>query len=459
MILTFNTNGNEKQKLAVVLWNDKTTTDIVYGGGKGGAKSFTGCKLIFGDALTYPGTAYGIARKTLQSMRRTTMPSIAECFEDWGLNMDDYVHYNSAGNYYECYNGSRVYLLDCSYLPSDPDYHRFGSLQLTRLWIEEGGEIAAKAKRNLHAAVGRWKNDVYNLPGKLLITCNPAKNWLYTEYYRLWRDGILPPNRAFIQALPADNKMLPAGYVEHLKANLSRDEIERFVYGNWEFDDDPRNLTTWDAICDAFQAKHVETLQDTELPAVSLSTDLARQGRDKWVTWLWEKHHVRLLYHESFSDLKNVEERLRAWETQHHVPRSRVVADSDGLGQWLGDYMKGIYEFKNGGRAYNTDKYADLKTECAYKLAELINGHRIYIEVNDPDIAEQIKDEILNTLKVENIDNDKQKRKLLSKVKVKELLGRSPDWTDPLIYGCVHAVKPKGRGLTLPDTGKRKSLV
>lgn len=416
----------------------------------------------------YPGIAIGIARKTLNSMRKTTMVSIKEVFDSWGLNMDDYCTYKSQGNYYEFTNGSRLYLIDCSHSHQDPDYHRFGSLQLTRLWIEEGGEISAKAVRNLMAAVGRWKNDVYNLRGKTLITCNPAKNWLYTDWYRPWRDGTLPAHRKFIQALPGDNKIAHErnpNYLKDLIDTLSPDEIERLIYGNWEYENDPRNLVTWDKVCDAFHAEYVTTLPQ-ELPRVSLSADLARQGRDQFVTWLWQGHKVSLLFHEPFSDLKNIEERLRGWEKEYHVPRSRIVADSDGVGGYIGDYMKGIYEFYNGGKPYpekgrNANKgrkYRDLKTQCAYKLADLINEGKLWIVVEDPDIADTIKAELLATLKVENIDNPEQPRKLLSKKIVKETLnGRSPDYVDPLIYGCVHLVKPRAAGLK--SSSERASLV
>jgi len=47
MTVTFNTHGNEKQKSAARAWIDSGITDIVYGGGKGGGKTFLGCSLIF----------------------------------------------------------------------------------------------------------------------------------------------------------------------------------------------------------------------------------------------------------------------------------------------------------------------------------------------------------------------------------------------------------------------------
>ena len=54
MILPFKTHGNDKQKDCAKAWVDDSITDIYYGGAKGGAKSFTGVNLIFGDALAYP---------------------------------------------------------------------------------------------------------------------------------------------------------------------------------------------------------------------------------------------------------------------------------------------------------------------------------------------------------------------------------------------------------------------
>lgn len=70
MKIVFDTKGNEKQKECARAWIDDSITEIVYGGSKGSAKSFTGCSLIFGDALIYPNTQYFIARKNLNDLNR-----------------------------------------------------------------------------------------------------------------------------------------------------------------------------------------------------------------------------------------------------------------------------------------------------------------------------------------------------------------------------------------------------
>ncbi len=64
---------------------------------------------------------------------------------------------------FKLYNQSEVLLIDAKYLPSDPEYHRFGSMQMTRGWIEEGGEFERASYENLKISIGRWKNDDYDL--------------------------------------------------------------------------------------------------------------------------------------------------------------------------------------------------------------------------------------------------------------------------------------------------------
>ena len=73
--LQFDTKGNEKQKEVARLWLDDSVTDILYAGTKGAGKSYLGCSLIAGDALTYPETLLILLRVRLAAdLVRYTMP-------------------------------------------------------------------------------------------------------------------------------------------------------------------------------------------------------------------------------------------------------------------------------------------------------------------------------------------------------------------------------------------------
>jgi len=176
--ILFDTHGNDKQKECAKYWIDDTTSQMVFGGSKASGKSFLGASLIFGDAFIYPGTHFFIARKKLNDLRKYTKPSIQEVFDIWGVNRAMW-RYDGNDNFYELHNGSRVYLLEAAYQPSDPDYERFGSMQMTRGWCEELGEFDQKALENLSASTGRWLNKKYNLSPKVLGTCNPTRNFLF----------------------------------------------------------------------------------------------------------------------------------------------------------------------------------------------------------------------------------------------------------------------------------------
>lgn len=445
-MVEFDTHGNEKQKEVCRHWVNDDVTDITYGGSKGSGKSFLGVNLIFSDALTYPETFYFIARKQLIDLRKYTIPTIYEVFEKWGLTRE-YFRYQGNDNYFLLHNDSRVYLLDARYMPTDPQYQRFGSMQMTRGWIEEAGEFSLDAKNNLQASIGRWKNDKYNLSPKLLQTCNPSKNYLYSDYYKKHREGKLEHWKRFVQALPTDNKMLPKGYLLNLERSLTKNQKERLLHGNWEYDDDPDLLIDYDAVCDCFTNEHV-----TEGERKSISADLAMKGRDRFVAGSWKGLVVRVAIDKLYSPAKEIETDLKRLMQKDGVGRSRTVADSDGLGAYLESYIEGIKEFHGGASANDTDNYMNLKSECGYKLAEVINKREIKI-ICTKEQEELIKEEIM-VLKGENPDSDTRKR-IISKDAMKALLGRSPDYLDMLIMGMYFEIKPPSKGIRKVSFKKR----
>ena len=422
MKLLFDTRGNDKQKQCAQAWIDPNISDIVYGGSKGSAKSYTGSSLIFGDALLYPETNYFIAREALNDLRKFTLPSIHEVFGHWGLK-PQYYKYNGQDNLFTMYNGSVVYLLEAKYYPSDPLFERFGSMQMTRGWIEEAGQVSEDAKANLAAAIGRWKNDTYNLKGKLLQTCNPAKNYLY-KIYKANKEGSLDSWVKFIQALPTDNKMLSSGYLDHLARTLSPNQKERLLYGNWEYDDDPATLCDYDKILNLFT---------NNFPALSgrkyITADVARFGSDKMVIGLWDGWRVKIkeFSKQSITDSYAYIDTLRK---TNNIPVSQVICDEDGVGGGLVDMLK-CKGFVNNSKALRDENYENLQAQCAFKLAERVNANGIFIEGTEPQQQADIIEE-LEQLKQKNVDADGRKG-IVNKDTVKSIIGRSPDYRDMLL--------------------------
>lgn len=433
MKVIFDTHGNEKQKLCARYWIDDSVSDIVYGGSKYSAKSYTGCSLIFGDAMMYPGTHYFIARKKLNDLRKHTIPSIHEVFGHWGIT-DHYYRFNAQDNYFTLYNGSKVFLLEAAYQPSDHLYARFGSMQMTRGWIEEAGEFEEAAKNNLGASIGRWKNQEYNLKGKLLQTCNPAKNYLYRSYYKKYNDGSLEPWKRFIQALPYDNKMASQDYLENLERTLSTNEKERLLKGNWEYDDDPAVMCDYVNILDIFTNAHVSEGQGY------ITADVARMGKDQTIIRVWSGWRCVKRVVMVKARVDEVAARIRELANSYQIPMSRVIADEDGVGGGVVDILRCVgfvaastplltFERDQQGQTVRAN-FDMLKSQCSFKLADVINSAGMY-DPQEGDVRDKITLE-LEQLKRKAVDSD-MKQGIVKKEAMKEMLGHSPDDLDTYI--------------------------
>lgn len=440
MKLIFDTNGNDKQKQVAKYWIDKETTDIVYGGSKGSGKSYLGVSLIFGDAFIYPGTSYFISRKSLTNIRKFTIPSIHEVFSHWGITQSMW-KYNGQDNYYELNNGSRVYLLDAKLIPSDPEYYRFGSMQMTRGMIEEAGEFEEPAKNNLAASIGRWKNDIYGLYPKLLQTCNPSKNYLYREYYRKNKEKRLEPHKKFVQALPTDNKKLPKEYLDNLERTLSKNEKARLLHGEWEIDDDPAALIEYEKITDIFTNTHVPEGNRF------ITADIARLGGDKIVVIEWNGWRGYVRYYKRLT-LDVTTTYIQAAMVRNQTGHSSTLLDSDGLGGGPVDFLK-VKGFVNNARPLSPperpfnevpENFDNLKSQCYFRLAERINKNGLYLICETEEVKQWIIEE-LEQVKQKLLDSD-MKKGVIPKDKVKEILGRSPDFADAIMMREYFELKP-----------------
>lgn len=445
------TTKNDKQLLAANYWLDDIVEEILYGGAKGGGKSFLGASLIFGDALIYPETHYFIARAELNDLRKFTIPTIHEVFQKWGLDIEKYITFNGQDSCFNLYNKSKVFLISCKEIPSDPLFERFGSMQMTRGWLEEAGEIPEAAKANLALSIGRWKNDIYNLKAKLLITANPKKGWMKRDFVDMSVQDLLPSGRKYIQAFPTDNSYLAVDYLNKLKNEKDKVRRQRLWEGNWNYEDDIDSIVDSDCLEDIFTNTIVKENEKY------LIVDVARKGRDSTVFNFFQGLESYRIDERQKQGTDQTEQQIRDFAIAEKIPYSHILVDEDGIGGGVVDHLKGIKGFTANSSPFKTAAqirerkskimhdiitkvpYANLKSQCGWKLAELINEHKISVSV--PEYRERIIAELTAELKNGDIDSDKRKQ-LREKSEVKkDLNGQSPDVGDTFIMRMVFELR------------------
>lgn len=421
---------NIKQRLAYNYLRDDVAKFVCYGGAGGGGKSWLGCEWLMQCCYYLPGTRWFAGRNNLKDSRASISVTFVKVAQWHGFS-----EYRLTNDGVEFDNGSEIIFLDLTYYPvKDPMYERFGSLEFTGGWIEEAGQVNGLAFSVLQTRIGRHMNDKYGIQGKILITCNPKKNWLYDLFYKPWKENTLKDGYAFVQALVQDNPFATEDYINTLRNTNDKVTKERLYFGNWEYDDDPAVLCGYDAICDLFTNEHIKPSGES-----SGSADLAMKGRDRFVAGHWKGNVCYIKIDQSYSEGKTIEADLKRMMIECSIPRSMMVADSDGLGAYLESYLNGIREFHGGNRPINPE-FDNLKSECAFKLAEMINNRLIRIVCNDAQ-RERIKKE-LSVLKQDHIDADTRKKGIISKEKMKEILGHSPDYLDMLIMAMIYRINP-----------------
>src|SRR3990167_2494116 len=377
MILKFQTKIDQQLE-AGKYWNDSTTEQMLYGGAKGCGKSYLGAFLIFNDALIYPDTHYFIARQELIDLRKYTVPTINEVFKNLQLEITKDASFDGQYNIFTLYNGSKVFLIACKETPSDPLFERFGSMQMTRGWIEEGGEVSESAKSNLWLSIGRWKNDIYKLKKKLLITANPKKGWMKREFVDRSESGTLPKTSKYIQAFATDNLYLPTDYIDTLRSEKDTVRRQRLFEGKWDYDEDQDSLISYDALSDAFSNTIVKDNQKY------LIVDVARFGKDKTTFNFWNGLELYKIEQYSKQDTQNTIQKAKDLSRVEQIPWSNTMIDEDGIGGAVVDGMQGVRGFIanstpiptrtaiNSKIKYLSDftpktNFKNLKTQCAFK--------------------------------------------------------------------------------------------
>jgi hypothetical protein len=424
----------KKQIRALKLLNDDVTTSVGYGGAARSGKTLIESVAILMDCLSYPGIAWGLGRKELTILTKTTLVTFYKQMEFYGLkDKEDYTH-NNKYNYIEFTNKSTLWLIDTKTKPTDPYNTRFGGFELTRCAIDESNETKISVITKLFERTGWVKNEDYGLKRKVFECFNPDKNHVYSRYYTPWKKNDETSIKKFIQALPRDNPN-PAvkEWIDDMLLTADKITIERQINGNFEFDDNPYALCDWDDIISVFENDHIKGDKHY------LTADIARFGSDYARIGVWFGWDLVEVISFPISKTTEIQAAIEALRVKYQIAKKNCIADEDGVGGGVVDNC-GIKGFVNNHTPFKekisdskieVPTYENLQTQCLFGLAKKINRNEIYIsaEMSDSE-KEEIREE-LGT--IERDPKSFNKLALTKKPKIKEDIGRSPDWRDMLL--------------------------
>lgn len=250
-----------------------------------------------------------------------------------------------------------------------------------------------------------------------------------------------------------DNPNLPITELKKAEVELDHETYRQEILA--EYVENAGSLFKYTALVDMFSNSITKSNERY------LVIDVADDGSDKTVFSFWEGLEMYRI--ESFERLntESIINQTREYASSDRIPYSQIAVDAIGVGAAVASssLLDGIVGYKSSYGAIRTDEdptrlpnvhyrqnatltteYANLRSQCVFTLAGLVNNHNIAVKTTDVRIKEKIIEELALYQDASKGDG---KRMPTQKEDIKQLLGRSPDLSDTLIMRMYFEIREK----------------
>jgi hypothetical protein len=262
-----------------------------------------------------------------------------------------------------------------------------------------------------------------------------------------------------------DNPHIPREELKKAKEELDYDTYKQEYLA--EYVDNAGSLFKYTALVDVFSNTITKENQKY------LIVDIADDGSDKTKFSFWEG--LEEYRRESFERLntESIIAKIREYAADQRIPYSNIAVDAIGVGAGVASssILDGIIGFKSSYAPIKTDldivrlpnvsylpkapaltsDYRNLRSQCVFTLADLVNNHKIASRVTGRD-KEVIIEELAN---YQDISTGDGKRQATGKEDIKDIIGHSPDDSDTWIMRMYFVIRNK----MLPEQSEETAKV
>ena len=422
----FNSKLTSKQKILRNAFNDDNITEILYWWWARWWKSWWVWEIICFTSLKMNWIVWLVWRREWDDLRKTTLNTILKVLsKKWLIEWREY-NLNMQTKELRFYNGSKLYFVPLKEKPSDPEFNWLWGYEITYWYIDEAQEVNRKA---INIILSRCTEKIkeYHLKGKVIMTCNPMKCHLYNDFIKAQNEWTITSDRIFIPALYKDNPFIDHKKYEESLKRADKVTKERLLNWNWEYDDDPTKLYSYDDIKDLFVNSWEEWKK-------YITADIARLWDDKTViiVWNWFVWTVFSYTKMRTTEIVNI---IRWFQEKYWVKNSNTICDEDWVWWWVVDQLLCKGFVNNSSPIVNEENrwirnYKNLKDQCYFELLPFVLSNKIKLIVNSDDVKECIIEE-LDVIKQKNPDKE-WKLQIATKEEIKRLIWRAPDFADAI---------------------------
>ena len=264
---------------------------------------------------------------------------------------------------------------------------------------------------------------------------------------------------AFVEGKLEDNKILMKSNPEYLANLMNQDEEQqsRDLDGNWKFRSAGDDLIKMDDMLHFYDNAY----RDEEDETLYATADVALQGGDNFVMWLWKGLHIKDVFVGRF-DSKTLVNVVKAKLSEWGVQEQNFTYDFQGVGQILEGHFPDAVKFINQAAPKAVTKqeeegikklYKDLKSQCAVLLYKAFRDSELSIDKHLLDRTfdghgyghTKLRDILMRERKCIRRTKESQGKafQIISKHDMKKIIGHSPDFFESLLFRFIFFVAKK----------------
>jgi phage terminase large subunit len=420
---------------------------VLYGGAKGGGKSFFLCVWAFIYAWriasdfglnpsSNPPHIGWMGRKLATDFTATTL-------QTWRQTIPE--------EYYQLKSGTekdskhilimdRV-AIDYGGLDRQESINKFNSAEYAFFAIDQAEETERDDISVLRGSL-RLKLGGQELPYKELYTANPRACWLRDDFIT-----DCPEGNVFVPALPSDNPHLPGDYERTLTDAFGyRPELlAAYLHGDWSQIEDVAQviLDRWLVLAMQHHGLYTGRI---------IACDVARFGDDKTEIMVMEGTEIE--HQESHPQTRTTEVSSRLAELSRQNHNCPIVVDVIGVGGGVVDELfalgRHVLPFNGAEKAVQDAKYYNRRAESWWECSEGFAKSEIGCTRMDTELRKQ--------LCIPRYEHRNGRILIESKDTIKDRLGYSPDKADCYVMG-VWGIKHLYPEPSYKDIGRRSESV
>jgi len=250
-----------------------------------------------------------------------------------------------------------------------------------------------------------------------------------------------------------DNPDIKPEEIEKAKLEMDAETYKQEILA--EYVDNAGALFKYDALVDLFSNSITKSVEKY------LIIDVADDGSDKTIFSFWQGLELYRVEEFERMNTEGIIAQTRDYASAERIPYSQIAVDAIGVGAGVASssLLDGVVGYKSSYQAMKTDidpvklpnihyrneasltsEYKNLRSQCVFTLAQLVNDHKIAVKLDNGIIKERIIEELALYQDASKGDG---KRMATQKDDLKALLGRSPDITDTLLMRMYFQIRER----------------